>query len=201
MKKIIFPFLLSFVAIISFAQVNLQSLVKPGTKLIYGVEANGLKYDFIVTVKALVPALVFDWEMTDRAGNNGSITHTAAAMATGNTMYNYFSPGAKTLDDNTLSVWISKASFTALTKGTKSAAIRMNTNEGPQNMSVTKEGPEEFSIIVNGEKDTVEEMLASNNATAAEDRIYFTFFNSPKMPIILRMNNGFYIALKEIKTK
>jgi hypothetical protein len=201
MKKISLLFLFSLIAFISFAQVNLQSLVKPGTKLIYGVEANGLKYDFIVTVKTLVPSLVFDWEMTDRAGNGGSITHTAAAMATGNTMYNYFSPGAKTLDDNTLSVWISKASFTALTKGTKTAAIRMNTNEGAQNMSVTKEDPEEFSIIVNGEKDTIEEMEASNNAPAAEDKVYFTFFNSAKMPIILRMKNGFYIALKEIKTK
>src|SRR4249919_2984659 len=98
MKKILFLSALLMLGIISFAQVNIQTLIKPGSKLIYAVEANGIKYDFIVTVKALVPALVFDWEMTDRAGNSGTITHTPTAMVSANTMYNYFSPGPKALD-------------------------------------------------------------------------------------------------------
>ena len=188
----------------SFAQVNLQTLVKPGTKLIYAVEAGEQKYDFIVTVKVLVPALVFDWEMTNDNKSSGTITHTAPAMIAANTLYNYFSPGAKTLDDNTLSVWISRNTFTALTKGTRSVMLKMNTNEAAKKMSVTKEDPAELKIIVNGEKETVEEFTASDMNAAgasAEDQVYFTFSNSPKMPIILRMKNGFYISLKEIKTK
>ena len=107
MKKIFFLFGLLILSIFSFAQVNLQTLVKPGTKLIYAVEAGAQKYDFIVTVKALVPALIFDWEMTNDNKNAGTITHTATAMMAANTLYNYFTPGAKTLDDNTLSVWLS----------------------------------------------------------------------------------------------
>ena len=204
MKKIcLLPGLL-FLSAFSFAQVNLQTLVKPGTKLIYAVEAGEQKYNFTVTVKALVPALIFDWEMSDRANNNGTITHTAAAMVSGNTMYNFFSPGAKTLDDNTLSVWISKNTFTGLTKASKAVMLKMNTNESPKKMGVTKEDPAELKIMVNGEKETVEEFTASDmNALNAspEDQVYFTFANSPKMPIILRMKNGFSIALKEIKTK
>jgi hypothetical protein len=156
---------------------------------------------FIVTIKALVPALVFDWEMTDRANNNGTITHTAAAMIAGNTLYNYFSPGAKTLDDNTLSVWLSKNTFTGLTKGSKSVILKMNINETPKKMGVINEDADEFKIIVNGEKETVEEFTAKDMNAPAEDQVYFTFANSPKMPIILRMKNGFYITLKEIKTK
>ena len=31
--------------------------------------------------------------------------------------------------------------------------------------------------------------------------VFFTFNNSAKMPVILRMRNEFYIVLKEIKTK
>jgi hypothetical protein len=204
MKKTALLFCFLSLSIFSFAQVNLQTLVKPGTKLIYAVEAGEQKYDFIITVKALVPALVFDWEMTDRTNNNGTITHTAAAMIAGNTLYNYFSPGAKTLDDNTLSVWISKNTFTGLTKGTKSVMLKMNTNEPPKKMGVTQEDPAELKIIVNGEKETVEEFTANDlNAVnaPAEDQVFFTFAKSPKMPIILRMKNGFYIALKEIKTK
>ena len=80
----------------------------------------------------------------------------------------------------------------------------MNTNETPKKMGVTKEDPSELKIIVNGEKETVEEFTANDlNATnaPAEEQVYFTFSNSPKMPIILRMKNGFYISLKEIKTK
>jgi hypothetical protein len=204
MKKIFFLFSFLILSTLSFAQVNLQTLVKPGTKLIYAVEAGAQKYDFIVTVKALVPALIFDWEMTNDNKSSGTITHTAPAMISGNTMYNYFSPGAKTLDDNTLSVWISKNTFTGLTKGTKSVILQMNINEMPKKMGVTKEDPVELKIIVNGEKETVEEFTASdlNAANApAEEQVYFTFSNSPKMPIILRMKNGFSITLKEIKTK
>jgi len=204
MKKILLLHTFIFVFAFSFAQVNLQTLIKPGTKLIYTVEANEQKYDFIVTVKALVPALVFDWEMTNDSKSSGTITHTAAAMISANTLYNYFSPGAKTLDDNTLSVWISKNTFTGLTKGTKNVMLKMNTNEAPKKMAVTKEDPAELKIMVNGEKETVEEFTA-NDANAAgapaEDQVYFTFSNSPKMPVILRMKNGFYIALKEIRTK
>ena len=202
MKKIFFLFGLLILSIFSFAQVNLQTLVKPGTKLIYAVEAGAQKYDFIVTVKALVPALIFDWEMTNDNKNAGTITHTATAMMAANTLYNYFTPGAKTLDDNTLSVWLSKNSFTALTKGTKTAMIIMNTNEAPKKMGVTKEDPAELKIIVNGEKETVEEFEAKDMGVGdGQDPVYFTFATSAKMPIILRVQNGFNIALKEIKTK
>jgi hypothetical protein len=191
-------------SVLSIAQVNLQTLVKPGTKLIYAVEAGEQKYDFIVTVKALVPAVVFDWEMTNDNKSSGTLTHTATAMISANTLYNYFSSGAKTLDDNTLSVWISKNTFTGLTKGSKYSMLKMNTNESLKKMGVTREDPSELKIMVNGEKETIEEFTANDiNALGApaEDQVYFTFSNSPKIPIILRMKNGFFISLKEIKTK
>ncbi len=202
MKKVIFLFSLLAFSLACFAQVNLQALIKPGTKLIYGVESNGQKYDFIVTVKALAPALVFDWQMTDPVNINGTITHTAAAMVSANTLYNYFAPGTKILDDNTLSVWISKSTLTGLTKGTKSVMLKMNTNETAKKMGVTEEDPKELKILVNGEKETVEQFTATDlNATKApaEEQVYFTF--AAKMPIILSMKNGFYIALREIKIK
>lgn len=198
MKKIFLLSGLLLLSIILFPQANLQTLVKPGAKLIYAVDANGQKYDFIVTVKALVPAPVFDWQMTDPVNSSGTITQTAAAMLSANTMYNYFSSGSKTLDDNTLSVWLSKNTFTGLTKGSRNIMMKMNTSESPQKMSIRDEDPAELHILVNGEKETIEEMTAKSET--GED-VYFTFPNSAKMPIILRMKNGFYLALKEIKTK
>jgi hypothetical protein len=204
MKKILFLTALLMASVLSFAQVTLQSLVKPGTKLIYAVEANEQKYDFIVTVKSLTPVLVFDWQMTDPINTSGTITHTANAMISANTMYNYFTSGSKMLDDNTTSVWLSKNTFTNLMKRGKGMMMKMNINESLVKMGTYKEDPDELHIIVNGEKETVEEELAkelNEEGAPKGDDTFFTFYNSAKMPIILRMKNGFYIALKEIKTK
>ena len=204
MKKILLLHALLILSVVSFAQVNLQALVKPGTKLIYAVEAGEQKYDFIVTVKALTPALVFDWQMTDPVNTSGTITHTATAMISANTMYNYFSSGTKALDNNTISVWLSKNTFTNLTKESKSVMMKMNTGEPLKKMGTYKEDPDELHILINGEKETIEEKIAKElNAEGAPVGYdtFFTFFNSVKMPVILRMQNGFYIALKEIKTK
>jgi hypothetical protein len=205
MKKIFLLGMLMAASAVSFAQVTLQSLVKPGTRLIYAVVANGEKYDFIVTVKALTPALVFDWQMTNAANSSGTITHTPQAMLSANTLYNYFAPGAKTLSDDMISVWLSKNTFTGLTKGSRSVMMIMNTGESPKKLGMTDADAKELKILVNGEKETVEEQMAVvlNDAGAPknDDETYFTFNNSAKMPVILRMNNGFYIVLKEIKTK
>ena len=191
------------VSALSFAQVNLESLVKPGTKLIYAVESGGQKYDFIITVKALTPVLIFDWQMTDPINTNGTITHTAVAMVSANTMYNYFSPGEKTLDDNSISVWLSKNTFSGLVKPDKGTMIKMNTGEVPKKMGTYMDS-EELKIIVNGEKETVDEEMAKELDDEGQPKSgeeFFTFYRSAKLPIILRMKNGFYIALKEIKTK
>lgn len=204
MKKLL---LLSGILMFTFAavaQVNLQTVIKPGTKLIYAVDAGEQHYDFIVTVKALLPAVVFDWEMTNDNNSSGTITHTATAMTSANTLYNYFRPGPKTLDDQTLSVWISKNTFNGLTKNTKTVMLKMNTNEEPKKMGVTKEDPTELKILLNGEKETVEQFTANDLNTvnaAPEEQTYFSFASNAKMPIILQMKNGFYITLKEIKTK
>ena len=204
MKKLFLLQLLLILSVLCLAQVNIQSLVKPGTKLIYAVEANEQKYDFIITVKALIPAVIFDWEMTDRANNSGTITHTPTAMISASTMYNYFTPGSKILSDDMISVWLSKNTFAALTKGSKNVMMKMNTGEALKKMGTYTEDNTELKILVNGEKETVEEQLAhelNDGGLPTGDDSFFTFYNSAKLPIILRMRNGFYIVLKGIKTK
>ena len=87
--------------------------------------------------------------------------------------------------------------------------MRMNTNEGLKKMGITEAEAERddlgvLKIIVNGEKETIEEKLVQElNAEGqpVAEGAMFSFYNSPKMPIILRMKNEFSIVLKEIKTK
>ena len=203
MKKICFVLIFLIASVISFAQVSLESQIKPGSKLIYAVESGEQHYDFIITIKALTPALIFDWEMTDPINTSGTITHTAGAMLAATSMYNYFSPGAKTLDDNTISVWLSKNIVAGLMKTGKGIMMKMNTNEAPKKMGTYAESGE-LKVIVNGKKETVEEQTAkelNDQGQPAGNEDFFTFYKSPKMPVILRMRNGFYIVLKEIKTK
>ncbi len=205
MKKTLFLHALIIVSLFSFAQARLEGLVKPGTKLIYAVDAGEQKYDFIVTVKALTPALVFDWQMTDPVNTIGTITHTANAMISANTMYNYFATGVKTLDDNSISVWLSKNMFTGLSKGGRNVMMKMNTGEPLKKMGTAeKEEESELKIIVNGEKETIEEELAqelNEEGHPITEGAFFSFYNSVKMPVVLRMKNGFTITLREIKTK
>ena len=161
MKKLLsLSGLLLFTAV-TFAQANIQALIKPGTKLIYAVEANEQRYDFIVTVKKLTPAVEFDWEMTESAAGKGSVIHTPEAMLTGNTMYNYFSPGIKKLDDQTLSVWLSKATFAALKKEGKGAMMKMNTDAQMKKMGTYSEEESELNVVIDGEKETIEEELVA----------------------------------------
>ncbi len=205
MKKVFFLPVFLLIAGTAFAQANLQALIKPGTKLIYGVVSGDQKYDFIVTVKKLVPAVEFDWVMTEPASISGSIVHTPTAMMTGNTMYNFFKPGPLTLDDQTLSVWLSKAVFAGLKKEGKGIMMKMNTDAQLKRMGIYSDDDHEFHILVDGEKDTVEEELAAElndeGAPVKKDELFFSFYDNAKMPIILRMKNEFFIALKEVKTK
>ena len=203
MKKIFLLPLLLILSFFSFAQISLESVVKPGTKLIYAVESGEQKYDFIVTVKALVPALIFDWQMTDPINTSGTIVHTANAMLNADIMLNLFSPGTKTLDDHTISVWLSKYELTGLMKPGKGILMVLNAGDPPKKMG-TYTDSKELKIIVNGEKETVEEQIArelNNEGEPAGSEEFFTFYRSAKMPVILRMKNVFSIVLKEIKTK
>ena len=203
MKKFFFLSVLSLLSVFSFAQVNLESLVKPGAKLIYAVDAGEQKYDLVITVKALVPALIFDWQMTDPINTSGTIIHTANAMLNGDIMLNLFSPGTKTLDDHTISMWLGKNIYTGLMKPGKGVLMVMNNGDAPKKMG-TYTDSKELKIIVNGEKESVEEQIAkelNNQGEPAGSEDFFTFYRSSKLPVILRMQNEFYIRLKEIKTK
>lgn len=201
MKKLILFF--SFLALCNFcfSQVNLVTVIKPKTQLVYLVQSGEQMYYFMVTVKAVTPAVVFDWEMTEPANMKGSITHTATAMTSATTMHNFFKPGDVTLDDNTISVWLSKATYTSLRK--TGAMLSMNVGEAPRKMGLTGES-KEVKILLNGQKETVEEEIAKEldaEGNPKKTDEFISFYNTPKMPVILRMKNPqFTITLKEIRT-
>lgn len=180
--------------------IKLEDVVKPGTKLIYEVNTGSSKYNFIVTIKDL-KGTSFDWEMTNSSHMKGSITHTATALRSATKMYNYFNSGAKTLDDETLSVWLSQDVLTTLTSG-KTAKIDMHdATDPPQEMASSSSGT---SVVrLDGEEVAISQKRAdlTKNADAAYRGDYFIFNNSKAFPLILTMSAGFTIELKEVKTR
>jgi hypothetical protein len=206
MKHLFILFLSVVTAATSRAQVNIEEYVKPGTRLVYTVSANGSSYDFVVTVKDLKGSS-FDWEMGSPADQKGTIIHTPKALKEGYKLYNYFVPEIRTLDDKTLSVWISQKVFDALTKNTDGVKMCLyDPLDEPILMKNFGEG--EFVIRINGEAHKLYDKMVrpakkTKTGTFVIDQSnedYFTYYNSPKLPIILRMRDKFFLTLKEIKT-
>ncbi len=201
MKKLLLVIVLIATTCATYAQVKLEDVVKIGTKLKYHVKAGEKEYDFMVTVKQLVPTVTFDWEMTAPISTSGTIVHSAKGMKNGNTLFNYFSPGIKKLDDQTVSVWLSKYIFDGVNKAGEGAPMKLNVGAAAKVMG-SYTGSLEEEILIDGETRTINEELVKelvNGSPSGDD--FFTFYNSAKLPIILRMNIGFSIALKEIITK
>jgi hypothetical protein len=207
MKKLMFIMLLLFCAAQSNAQVRLEDIVKPGTRLIYGVESDGNKYDFIVTVKDK-KGTSFEWEMTSPANMKGKIIHTPLAMQNGYKMWNYFQSETKKLDDQTLSVWISQKIFRALNdpSGDPVKIGMYGLQDEPLDMANVKEMSSK--IRVDGKDVTIGYRLVmpvklENNTWVIDKNNddYLMFNNSASFPIIINMHDRFMLVLKEVRSK
>lgn len=181
----------------SFAQVNIEDLVRPGTKLVYAVESRGMKYDFIVTVKQLTPVVVFNWEMTEPANISGTIIHTEKGMQSARTMFNFFRPGEKTLDDETSCVWLSNEVYTGMYH---KDGTGISTDVGAPQRTFTKTNDDSLKVTVNGKKQILIESMAIEvgNSGKSNNEDFFTFSSSSKMPIIYKFKGSFYIELRAI---
>ncbi len=206
MKRLLF--LLVFITAIntSHAQVKLEDIVKPGTRLVYTVTSDNTTYDFVVTIKDR-KGTSFDWEMGSPADQKGTVIHTPKALKDGYKMFNYFHSETKKLDDLTLSVWLSQKVFNELVKNTGSVKVGMyDPTDEPLNMKISGDG--EFVIRIDGKAEKIHDKMVRATKKGKTEWLvdksiddYFTFYNSASFPIILRMRDKFYLTLKEIKTK
>jgi hypothetical protein len=210
MKKIILLIFSSmfFIKLSAQKYVKLEEVIKPGTQLRYLVAINdSVSYNFTVTVKQLVPAVIFDWEMDKVEPLNGTIIHTVKAMQAATFLHNYFKQGEEKLDDNTVSVWLSKKIFTHFSKYKgKVMNLGMYGPGQPLVPMATNNVFNETSILYNGTVVKIKEVMAvrmKKNGTQwlQAGNGFFSFYNSVKMPIITSMRTDFFISLEEITTK
>lgn len=204
MKQLVLAVLTS-ACMSAYGQVKLEEVVKPGTKLIYGVISDRGNYDFIVTVKDMKGSS-FEWEMTAPINMKGEIIHTSKALKTAYKMYNYFQAETKTLDDQTMAVWLSEKMFKDITKGKDAVKVCMyNPLDEPSLMKDFQQGY--LVIKVDGDGTAINDRFVKPAKKVKDKWImdmssgdYFTYYNSPALPIIVRLHTNFTITLKEVQT-
>ncbi len=191
------------------AQVNLEEIIKPGTQLhyLYYPSGDSNAYNLSITIKNLYPVPVFEWQLDLIPSKKGVITHSAAEMKTGSSFYYFFREKAPLSKPGSLTLWLSQQLFMKLTND-NSAPVNVGLygkNKPPVAMKTFKDAVE-FSYLLDGKVIAIKEKLVkrveqNGKEKAGSDSGFFTFNNSAKLPLIMRLHAGFYLELQEITTK
>jgi len=168
---------------------------KKGDQLVYHVNAGGSEYDFIVTLnKYNQKGIDFNYEMTNATNTKGHVVITAEAKDGARSLVNYFKGGELNLKDAS-TVWLSYATFTDMP--TKKTVLSFDGSE-----QVTMYRPENDEakqvVVVKGQDRTITTFKINNAADGTGDKTLWIHNNSSN-PLIIKMDLGWTIELKEIK--
>jgi hypothetical protein len=167
-----------------------------GTQLIYAVEAFGKTYDFIVTLNDYdyERGIDFNYEMTNEENTKGHVSISKKGANESIKYINYFKGGELKLT-NTSSVWLSSKNF-------------MDMPDNKTTMQMDDAAPETFykpeknevlhEIKVKGETKTIQGFMINNAADGTGSKTLWIHDISAN-PLIIKMNLGFTIQLKEIR--
>lgn len=170
----------------------------PGATLVYDVDFYGSQYDFIVHLKALDDnGLSFDYEMTNPNRTRGAVHMTTEALREATAQFNYFRGGEATIDDKT-SVWVSAAVYQALAG--EGGAATISTDGGNSTVKIVKSKTGHDYAVINAIRQEEIRDLAYLYAESEDGEVKYWIHNDPDNPLILKMDLGWKIKLREIDT-
>jgi hypothetical protein len=162
--------------------------LKNGDVLVYEVNAGGETYHFEVTIKEIREAIVFDWVMPEK-DISGEVTLEKAARD-GATIYkNFFKDGEESVFTDSGTVWLSRKNFGEVKKG---STIMTIDNNGAERFDKKESGT--LDIIFKGKPMKLKHIGMSNGKGRS-----LWVMDNPAQPLILKMNLGWTITLKEVK--
>lgn len=210
MKKLLMVFCVVAIAFNSLAQSNLNLplilknddgstdtyIIQKGDKLVYEVKAGGSTYDFIITVNSegIQTGIDFNYEMTNATKTSGHVKISAHAKRNASKYVNYFKGGELSLTD-ACTVWLSGKNFSDMP-------------DRKTVMQIDNNAPETFYRPVNDEVEPVVKIKGKdqkidgfkiNNAPDGTGGKTIWINNDSSNALILKMELGFSIVLKEIK--
>lgn len=194
MKKIVTLFTILFLTVsVGYTQTaqNGKINLKVGSKLVYDVNSNNTKYQFIITIKKLDNGITFDWQMTAPINKKGTIEMSKEATENATSLFNYFTGGVTKLTDKT-SVWLSQDVWRDMRDDDEMVMISIDDQE---ETAFFREDGDAYKTIQNG---TAVE-LKTSTLRSLTDLQYITVLENEAFPIILKMDLGWTIELKEIR--
>lgn len=166
--------------------------LKNGDVLVYEVSRSGENWHFEVTIKEIREAIVFDWIMPEK-NISGQVTLEKSARDKAVIYQNYFADSTESDFVDTSTVWLSKKNFNELKKGSTIMTIDQYGAE-----RFDKKETSSLGVIYKGKGMNLRMMRFTNGKTGDDLREIWVL-DQASQPLILQMNMGFTIVLKEIK--
>ena len=168
--------------------------VYKGDTLVYTVNDGGKTYDYTAVITLFDPlgkGIAFTWKMSDPVNTSGTVTMSAAAVASAHKMVNYFSGGASALTDAS-AVFMSTAVFNEFIK--KKSTLQMD-NTPAEAWIRPDEDNADLTINFRG-KQTNMDLLRLTNAKGDKE---MWVQNISTSPVVVKMTGAFTITLKEVR--
>lgn len=202
MKKYTLLTALIFGFNILFAQINLKdeltkgnSLeIKEGMTLVYGANYYGNEFDINFHIKSLNHQVVFDYDGTGGRDNSGTIVMAEKALEMARAQDNYYHDGGKKNLENQTTIWVSKLVFNKLIS---QGEVSISTDGGASQVRLLNGVVQHDYNIRNVNKEETS-ISCIYSATADEKVKYWVSLNEDN-PIIIKMEMGWSIWLKEVK--
>jgi hypothetical protein len=162
--------------------------IKAGDILVYNVDNNGDKYDFIVRIKKFGNDISFDYSMPQK-GNKANVMIQAGAVSDASTYVNDFASTNKNLKDKS-TVWLSHSNYTDLASDGEAT---MDFGNGKETFTRGNTGT--LKINYKGK----EKIITLLNAQNAGGNYKIGVMSEEKNPLIVTMDLGWKLTLKEVR--
>ncbi len=167
-----------------------------GDKLVYHVNARGKEYDFIVTLNdaSFEKGVDFNYEMTEPVNIKGHVIIEATGKNDSRKYINYFGGGEMVLSDAS-TIWMTWVNFSEL----PNKETKMTFDNGAEETFYNKDGNEVTPTINYKGKQVMLDAFSLNNAADGKGDKTIWVLNGSGNPLIVKMDLGWTIELKEIR--
>jgi hypothetical protein len=170
--------------------------VQKGDQFVYHVNAGGSEYDFIVTINkfSYENGIDFDYTMTNDNQTSGHVVISPTAKDKARDYINYFRGGDLNLT-NSSSVWLSYSTFMDMPK----KKTVMSFDGGAKTNMYRPANDEVVPVVkVKGVDRKIDAFMINSAADGTGDKTLW-IHGSSSNPLIIKMDLGFQIELKEIR--
>ncbi len=198
MNRTVLTFLLSLLTFPFIFSQNITDLdtyekaMKPGAILTYDITMGEKQYHLIATIKKLGDEIALDWETTEPANKKGNTTMNANAVSKAEALFTDFSGGETKLDMET-AMFISRKVFNDVASSAQASIKIFGANDTATIMSNTIS---EFNFSLN---DNLVAVPGWELQGGSEIKYTIDVLESPKFPLIVKIDLGWTIQLASIK--